>query len=59
MEATHCVKIARIQSFSGPRFPAFGLNTDRFGFVILELYTKMLLTKQIAGFFKLEYLLKY
>ena len=25
----HCVKSARIQSFSGPHFPAFGLNTQR------------------------------
>ena len=25
------VKIVRIQSFSGPYFPAFGLNTERYG----------------------------
>ena len=25
----HCVKAVRIQSYSGPRFPAFGLNTDK------------------------------
>ena len=24
----HCVKGVRIRSFSGPHFPAFGLNTD-------------------------------
>ena len=26
-----CVKNARIRSYSGPHFPAFGLNTDRYG----------------------------
>ena len=27
----HCLKIVRIRSFSGPYFPAFGLNTERHG----------------------------
>ena len=27
----HCVKGVRIRRFSGPYFPAFGLNTDRYG----------------------------
>ena len=27
----HCLKIVRIRSFSGPCFPTFGLNTERFG----------------------------
>ena len=27
----HCVKGVRIRSFSSPYFPAFGLNTDRYG----------------------------
>ena len=27
----HCVKSIRIQSISGPQFPAFGLNTERSG----------------------------
>ena len=27
----HCVKTVRIRSYSGPYFPAFGLNTDRSG----------------------------
>ena len=27
----HCVKSARIRSNSGPYFPAFGLNTERYG----------------------------
>ena len=27
--ATHCVK--SIRSYSGPDFPAFGLNTERYG----------------------------
>ena len=25
-----CLRSARIQSFSGPYFPAFGLNTERY-----------------------------
>ena len=28
LKAQHCVKSVRIQSFSGPCFPAFGLNTE-------------------------------
>ena len=28
---THCVKSVRIWSYSGPHFPAFGLNTERYG----------------------------
>ena len=27
----HCVKSVRIRSFSGPYFPSFGLNTERYG----------------------------
>ena len=27
----HCVKTVRIRSYSGPYFPAFGLNTERYG----------------------------
>ena len=27
---THCLKIVRIRSYSGPHFPAFGLNTERY-----------------------------
>ena len=26
----HCVKSVRIMSYSGPHFPAFGLNTERY-----------------------------
>ena len=26
----HCVKTARIRSYSGPHFPAFALNTERY-----------------------------
>ena len=26
--AAHCVKIVRIWSYSGPHFPAFGLNNE-------------------------------
>ena len=31
----HCVKSVRIRSFSGPYFPAFGLNTERYGVSLL------------------------
>ena len=31
MNRVHCVKSVRIQSFSGPYFPVFGLNTERYG----------------------------
>ena len=27
----HCVKSVRIRSYCGPYFPAFGLNTERYG----------------------------
>ena len=27
----HCVRSVRIRSYSGPYFPAFGLNTERYG----------------------------
>ena len=27
----HCVKSVSIRSYSGPDFPAFGLNTERYG----------------------------
>ena len=27
----HCLKNNRIRSFCGPYFPAFGLNTERYG----------------------------
>ena len=29
-EKLHCLKSVRIRSFSGPYFPAFGLNTERY-----------------------------
>ena len=31
MKFHHCVKSVRIQSFSGPYFPAVRLNTERYG----------------------------
>ena len=30
-KTNHSVKSVRIQSYSGPYFPAFGLNTERYG----------------------------
>ena len=30
MQIKHCVKSVRIKSYSGPHFPAFGLNTKRY-----------------------------
>ena len=29
IKTNHCVKRVRIRSYSGPYFPAFGLNTDQ------------------------------
>ena len=31
MDPMHCIKSVRIRSYSGPYFPAFGLNTERHG----------------------------
>ena len=31
----HCVKSVNIRSYSGPYFPAFGLNTERYGILVL------------------------
>ena len=31
----HCVKSVRIRSYSGPHFPAFELNTEKYGVSIL------------------------
>ena len=31
--ATHCVKTVRIRSYSGPYFPAFGLNTEGYSVI--------------------------
>ena len=28
LDSKHCVKSVRIRSYSGPHFPAFGLNTE-------------------------------
>ena len=30
-DKTHCLKSVCIRSYSGPHFPAFGLNTSRYG----------------------------
>ena len=30
IKGTHCVKSVRIRSNSGPHFPTFGLNTERY-----------------------------
>ena len=30
-KVSHCVKSVRIQSYSGPHFPAFGLDAERYG----------------------------
>ena len=31
ISVTHCAKSVRIRSYYGPHFPAFGLNTERYG----------------------------
>ena len=35
---SHCVKNARIPKYSGPYFPAFGLNTERYSVYTLRKY---------------------
>ena len=30
MNRSHCVKSVRIRSYSGPHFPVFGVNTERY-----------------------------
>ena len=30
LQKKHCVKSARIRNYSGPDFPPFGLNTERY-----------------------------
>ena len=37
MAKHHYVKSVRIWSFSGPYFPAFGLNTERYGLSFVSL----------------------
>ena len=32
----NCVKSVRIRSFPGPYFPAFGLNTERYGVFLCQ-----------------------
>ena len=32
-KSIHCVKSVRIRSYSGPYFPAFGLNTERYSYL--------------------------
>ena len=34
-DGSHCVKSVRLRSYSGPRFPEFGLNTQRYGLSVL------------------------
>ena len=35
MKSLHCIKSFRIRSYSGPQFPAFGLNTERYSVSLL------------------------
>ena len=35
----HCVKNVRIRRYSGPHFPTFGMNTERYG-VTLRIHSK-------------------
>ena len=38
ISSEHCVKSVRIRSYSGLHFPAFGLNTERYG--VLRIRSK-------------------
>ena len=31
LSENHCMKSVRIRSYSGPYFPVFGMNTERYG----------------------------
>ena len=39
----HCVKSVRIWCFSGPYFPPFGLNTERYGSLTALTHLNLLL----------------
>ena len=41
----HCVKSVRIRSYSGPHFPSFGLNTERYGFEVSKPRRKLFTVK--------------
>ena len=45
----HCVKNVRIRSFSGPYFPAFGLNTERYTEYLSVFSTNAVRTRKTAG----------
>ena len=52
----HCVKLVRIQSYSGPHFPAFGLNTERYG-LSLRIQSecgKMRITPNMDAFYTMK-----
>ena len=42
----HCLKSVRIRSYSGPYFPAFGLNTERYGVYIISCLRPATLLKK-------------
>ena len=46
----HCVENVRIRSYSGPYFPAFGLNTERYG-VSLRIQSKCVKTQTSSAAF--------
>ena len=52
---SHCLKSVRIWNYSGPHFPAFGLNTERYA-VSLHYFLKLLFLS--LKYFILEYLHK-
>ena len=39
LKSRHCVESARIRSYSGPYFPAFRLNTERYA--VKQLYRNL------------------
>ena len=56
--AQHYVKSVHIQSFSGPYFPVFGLNTEGYGpekLLIRKLFTRCKIEKHLTkSYFFLE-----
>ena len=59
----HCVKSVRIRSYSGPYFPAFGLNTERYSVSlrILSKCGKMLtrITPNTDTFYAVSFIILY
>ena len=50
----HCVKSVRIRSFSGPYFPAFGLNTERKSIYVQSECGKIRTRTRYDNYYKID-----